>query len=389
MPNRVAIVGIGQTYHTSRRPDVNQPEMVAEAVRAALADAQLSIKDIEALFFSNMETFEGIFLPDHGMAAEVGALGKPGLKVCTGGTSGGSVVCEGFFFVSSGLYDLALVIGFEKQDCGDTTAAISAAATPMWGKGAATGAIGEFAKQALSYMETSGAKEEHAAMARLKADRNACRNPYAHLKLGLKSVDDVLQSAYLVWPLRILDFCPQSCGACALIFASEQRAKKITKKPVWVADVETVHQEPFRAGVFGDPTGKETYTQHVACERLYKRNGITNPRKDIDMAEIYEPSNWEEMNLYEHLHFCEKGEGWKLIEKGITEIEGEFPVNCSGGVLATNPIGATPTIRVAEAALQIRRDAGEHQATRDIKTALATALGGPNWTILTLLKRSL
>ena len=389
MPNRVAIVGIGQTYHKSRRPDVNQAEMVGEAVRAALADAQLSIRDIEGVFFSNMETFEGIFLPDHGMTAEVGAFGKPGLKVCTGGTSGGSVVCEGFFFVSSGLYDLVLVVGFEKQDCGDTTAAITAAATPMWGKGAATGAIGEFAKQALSYMETSGAREEHAAMARVKADRNACRNPYAHLKLGLKSVDEVLQSAYLVWPLRILDFCPQSCGACALIFASEQRARKITKKPVWIADVETVHQEPFRAGVFGDPTGKETYTQHVACEKLYGRNGITNPRKDIDMAEIYEPSNWEEMNLYEHLHFCEKGDGWKLIEKGITEIEGEFPVNCSGGVIATNPIGATPVIRVAEAALQIRGDAGEHQATKDIKTAIATALGGPNWTIMTLLKRSL
>jgi acetyl-CoA C-acetyltransferase len=389
MPNRVAIVGIGQTYHKSKRPDVNQAEMVGEAVRAALADAQLSIKEIEAVFFGNMETFEGIYFPDHGMAAEVGNFGKPGLKVCTGGTSGASVVVEGFYFVASGLYDLALVIGFEKQDCGDTTAAITAAATPVWGKGAATGAIGEFAKQALSYMETSGAKEEHAAMVRLKADRGACRNPYAHLKLGLKSVDEILQSGYLVWPLRLLDFCPQSCGACALIFASEKRAKKITKKPVWVADVEVVHQEPFRAGIFGDPTGKETYTQHVACERLYKRNGITNPRKDIDMAEIYEPSNWEEMSLYEHLHFCEKNQGWKLVEKGITEIEGEFPVNCSGGVIATNPIGATPVIRVAEAALQIRGDAGEHQATRDIKTALATALGGPNWTVLTLLKRSL
>jgi acetyl-CoA C-acetyltransferase len=389
MPNRVAIVGIGQTYHAARRPDVNQAEMVGEAVRAALADAQLSIKDVEGVFFSNMETFEGIYLPDHGMTAEVGAFGRPGLKVCTGGTSGGSVVCEGFYFVASGLYDLALIIGFEKQDCGDTTAAISAAATPMWGKGATTGAIGEFAKQALSYMETSGATEEHAAMVRLKADRNACRNPHSHLKLGLKSIDEVLQSGYLVWPLRILDFCPQSCGACALIFASEKRAKKITKKPVWIADVETVHQEPFRAGVFGDPTGKETYTQHVACERLYKRNGIADPRKDIDMAEIYEPSNWEEMNLYEHFHFCEMGGGWKLIEKGVTDIEGEFPVNPSGGVLATNPIGATPTIRVAEAALQIRGDAGEHQATKDIKTALASALGGPNWTILTLLKRSL
>jgi len=380
---------VGQTYHTSKRPDVNQAEMVGEAVRAALADAQLSIKEIEGVFFSNMETFEGIYLPDHGMAAEVGNFGKPGLKVCTGGTSGGSLVVEGFYMVASGLYDLALVIGFEKQDCGDTTAAITAAATPVWGKGATTGAIGEFAKAALSYMETSGAREEHAAMVRLKADQGACRNPYAHLKLGLKSVDEILKSGYLVWPLRLLDFCPQSCGACALIFASEKRAGKITKKPVWIADVEVVHQEPFRAGTFGDPTGKETYTQHVACERLYKRNGITNPRKDIDMAEIYEPSNWEEMSLYEHFHFCEKNEGWKMIEKGITEIEGEFPVNCSGGVLATNPIGATPVIRVAEAALQIRGDAGEHQVTKDVKTALASALGGPNWTVLTLLKRLL
>lgn len=387
MANRVAIVGIGQTKHRSTRRDVTLPEMIHEAVRAALIDADLTMKDIEAVFTSNMETFEGIYLPDHGAAAEIGAYMKPGFKVCTGGTSGASVVVEGFYMVAGGLYDLALVIGFEKQDCGETTAAITAAATPIWGKGAVTGAIGEFAKQALAYMETSGAKEEHAARVRLKADRGACLNEYAHLKLGLQSVDEVLKSDYLVWPLRFLDFCPQSSGACALVFATEKKAKKIAKKPVWIADVEVVHQEPFRAGTFGDPTGKETYTQHVACERLYKRNGITNPRKDMDLAEIYEPSNWEEMSLYEHLHFCGKNEGWKLVEKGVTEMEGSFPVNPSGGVIATNPIGATPTIRVAEAALQIRGDAGAHQVTKDVRTALATALGGPNWTVLTLLKR--
>jgi len=126
MANRVAIVGIGQTYHTSKRDDVSQPEMVAEAVRSALTDAQLSIRDIESVFTGNMETFEGIFLPDHGMAAEIGALGKPGFKVNTGGTTGASAVAEGFYMVSSGLYDISMVIGFEKQDCGDTTAAISA-----------------------------------------------------------------------------------------------------------------------------------------------------------------------------------------------------------------------------------------------------------------------
>jgi acetyl-CoA C-acetyltransferase len=363
--------------------------MVNEAVRAALADAQLSLKDIEAVFVSNMETFEGIYLPDHGMVDEIGSFMKPGLKVCTGGTSGGSVVAEGCNFVASGLFRTALVIGFEKQDAGDTTAAITAATTPVFGKGVARGAIGEFAKQALTYMEQSGAREEHAAMVRLKADRGACKNPYAHLRLGLKSVDEILKSGYLVWPLRLLDFCPESSGACALVFAAEEEAKKITNKPVWIADHITVHQEPFRAGSFSDPTGRETYSEDVAVTKLYKRNGITNPRRDIDMAEIYEPSNWQEMVHYEHYQFCEKNEGWKLVEKGITEMEGEFPVNPSGGVLATNPIGATPVIRVAEAALQIRGDAGEHQVSRDVKTALATALGGCNWTVLVLLRRSL
>jgi len=389
MPNRVAIVGIGQTRHKSTRRDVTLPEMVNEAVRAALADAELTMKDIEAVFTSNMETFEGIYLPDHGAATEIGAYMKPGFKVCTGGTSGASVVVEGFCMVASGLYDVVMVLGFEKQDCGETTAAITAAATPIWGKGAVTGAIGEFAKQALSYMETSGAKEEHAAMVRLKADRGACKNEYAHLKLGLESAEQVLNSGYLVWPLRMLDFCPQSSGACALVLAEEKKARSISRKPVWIADVEVVHQEPFRAGTFADPTGKEAYTQHVACERLYKRNGITNPRRDIDMAEIYEPSNWEEMSLYEHFHFCERNQGWKLVEQGVTEMDGDFPVNPSGGVIATNPIGATPTIRVAEAALQIRGDAGAHQVAKDVKTSLASALGGPNWTVLTLLKRSL
>ena len=389
MPNQVAIIGIGQTRHQNMRRDVTLPEMVNEAVREALVDADLTIKDIEAVFTSSMETFEGIYLPDHVGAAEIGTYMKPGFKVGTGGTSGASVVAEGFYMVASGMFDLALVIGFEKQDCGETTAAITAATTPIWGKGAVTGAIGEFAKQALSYMETSGAKEEHAAMVRLKADRGACKNKYAHLQLGLQSIDEVLKSDYLVWPLRFLDFCPQSSGACALVFATEKKAKKISKKPVWLADIEVVHQEPFRAGTFGDPTGKETYTQHVACEKIYKRNGISNPRKEIDLAELYEPSNWEEMSLYEHFHFCEKNEGWKLVEEGVTEMDGDLPVNPSGGVIATNPIGATPTIRVAEAALQIRGDAGGHQVPKDVNTALASALGGPNWTVLTLLKRSL
>jgi len=389
MANRVAIVGVGQTHHRSKRPDVNVPELVNEAVRAALADAQMKMKDIEAVFVSNMEMFEGIYLPDHWIADEDGNFMKPGFKIAAGGTSGIASAKEGWHFLSAGIFDTAMLIGFEKLDSGDTTAAITTATTLAWGKGEARGAIGEFAKQAANYMQQSGATDVHAAMVRLKADQCACRNEYAHLKLGLKSVDDILKSPFLEWPLRLLDFCPQSCGACALIIATEEKARKITKKPVWIADVVSVHQLPFRAGAFCDLDGREPYSEDLASVKLYKRNGITNVRRDIDMAEIYEPSNWEEMFLCEVFHFCEKNEGWKMIEKGMTGIEGEFPVNPSGGVISSNPIGATPTVRMAECALQIRGDAGTHQVTRDVKAAVATALGGPNWTAMVLLKRSL
>jgi len=133
MANRVAIVGIGQTYHKSKRPDVTQQEMVNEAVRAALADAEMSMKDIDAVFVGNMEAFEGIYLPDLMMADETGAFMKPGFKNSSGGPTGSSIVEEAWNFLAAGLFKKALVIGFEKQDTGDSTAAITAATTPAWG----------------------------------------------------------------------------------------------------------------------------------------------------------------------------------------------------------------------------------------------------------------
>jgi acetyl-CoA C-acetyltransferase len=188
MANRVAIVGVGQTYHKSHRPDVTQMELVNEAVRPALADAQLSMKDIDAVFVGNMETFEGIYLPDHMMADFSGAYMKPGFKIASGGTTGCSILEEAFHYVTAGIFDKVLVAAFEKQDTGDSTAAITAATTLAWGKGQARGAIHEFAKQALSYIKHSDAKEKHAATVRLKADTVAFRNPYSHFKRFLPAI---------------------------------------------------------------------------------------------------------------------------------------------------------------------------------------------------------
>jgi len=384
MANRVAIVGVGRSTQAARRPEVNDAEMINEAVRAALADAQIDINKVQAVLTNSIDGFDNFYLGDCLLVDGTGGYMKSGMKLHTGGTVGSTGAIAAFNMVASGMFDVVLTIGHQKQERGNSMGTLCAAA-PGELREFVQGAIGAFAQAAVQYMKNTGATLEHAGMVRLKADKNACRNPYAHLRLGLKSIDDVAKSPILIWPLRLLDFCPQSCGACALIVASEKVAKKITRKPVWVADHETVHELQSEI-VFG---GDEEKSQQIAAKRLYKRNGITNPIRDIDCFELYEPSSWEELYLYEHFFLAEHNKGWKMIESGITEIEGEIPVNPSGGVLATNAIGATAMLRIAEAALQIRGDAGEHQVTRDVKTTLSSGLGGTNWTTLVLLKRSL
>ena len=107
---------------------------------------------------------------------------------------------------------------------------------------------------------------------------------------------------------------------------------------------------------------------------MYAQAGITNPREQIDMAELYVPFSWHEAIWLEGHGIAEPGEGWRMIDNGDTEIEGSFPVNCSGGVLSSNPIGASGMLRFAEAALQVRGYAGAHQVD-GANVALAQAYG--------------
>ena len=224
-------------------------------------------------------------------------------------------------------------------------------------------------------------------MVRAKTGRNAARNPYAHLRMPL-TVDNVMQSRMVINPLRFLHICPASVGSAALILSNEKKAKKITKKPVWMKDHITIHQEGW-AYVEGTTYPKTTTTHTIAAKKLYGRNGITNPRKQIDVFEMYEPCSWCELQWMEDFLLCEKGEAWKLVERGATELDGEIPICPSGGVVTTNCIGATGLLRIGEAALQIRGDAGEHQVPKNVKNAVATAWGGCNWTVMSYLTKSL
>ncbi len=383
MPEQVAIVGIGQTQHRSRRPDVSQYEMINEAVHAALADAGMTIKEIDAVVVGNMETFEGHYLSDLMAVGGSGGYLKPGLKLNTGGTVGGATVCNGWYHVASGLFETVLVVAWEKLEEGHTTSGIISAMDPLYDRVFYTGAISHQAMIGQQYMQASGCSEEHAALVRVKAADNARRNPYAHVKVQI-SVEDVLDSRIVVYPIRLLEMCPVSSGACALVLASGSRADKITNKPVWIRDHVTVHLESFKLAGEPDPMPTRP-SQTEAAAKLYRRNGITEPRREIDVFELYDPSSWAELAWMEDFLLCERGEAWKLVERGVTRLDGEFPINPSGGVVSTNPIGASAMIRVAEAATQVRGDGGERQVARPVRRAIATAYGGSNWTIMFLL----
>lgn len=193
-----------------------------------------------------------------------------------------------------------------------------------------------------------------------------------------------------MWPVRALHTCPITEGSAALIFASEEKAPKITNKPVWVKDIATIHAAQYWSAIENFLAPKERVglpSLIKACEVIYKRNGITNPAKELDVVEMYDPFTWAELIWMESMRLCEINEAWKVVERGDTEITGEIPVNPSGGVTCTNPGIPSPMIRYGEVALQIRGDAGEHQIPKEVKLGLGTGFGGTGWTPLMLLSK--
>ncbi len=381
---QVAIVGIGQSKHRGHRPDINQAELVREAVEDALRDSGLSLKDIDCVVHGDMELFEGIHQPDMWHTLGDGAFLKSGFRITTGGTTGATIACAADNLVASGFYNVVMALGFEKQEEGHTTTGITNMADPLWMREIQTGAI--TGSTGLEWVNEFGERAEWAAakLRVLMAD-NARRNPKAHLRINITE-KEVMNSRLLAYPLRLLHMCPESNGACAVIFASEDLARKFPQKPVWVWDHITMHREEtfFRGGPRKDPL-----TQEIAARRLFKKTGIKNPLKEIGVFEMYDPSSWWLIDWIVNFLLLDRKTVLEMVERGAFNIEGEFPINPSGGVVSTNPIGASALIRVAEAGLQIRGDAGEHQVPGEIKVAMASGFGGTFWTVLTLLKKNL
>lgn len=393
----VAIIGCGQAKH-GRRTDVNQAELVAEAVWAAIEDAGIAPEDIEAYAVGNMQGFGGIAQPDLVFADYIAAGGKPMQRVATGGTVGGSTAHLGYYEVASGMYDVVLAVSWEKHsdsaEPGATTGLLHVAYANLSYMmkigmdmrsfaimGLAGAAAGISAYQAAFYMARSGCGIEHFDMVAAKARRNAAKNKYAHLKWPGCTADDIAKTEMLIWPMRFGHVCPASDGASCVIYASEEAVKRLGIDEVaWVKGVAAYADEEADQGEAYQGTAVIDYSDQtgamLSARKAYERAGIKDPRKEIDVAEIYAPFPHQELMFSERLGFFDDGTAWRAVEEGITEIDGDFPICPSGGVNATNAIGSSGMQRVVEAALQVMGKAEEHQVPKDVRNALAHAWGG-------------
>ncbi|MBI2899835.1 MAG: thiolase family protein [Planctomycetes bacterium] len=370
----VAIIGCGQTNHRSRRLDVSAPELIDEAVQLALSDARIGPDGIDAIVVGNMEHFEGIHLSDLWAVEGTGGVGKPQIKVATGGTTGSSLAQAAYYLVASGFYRTVMAVGWERlsDSEGETTTGIVTAFDPIYERPTLAGAVSGLAILACQYQAKFKTRAEDAALVVVQARENAARNPHAHLTKPV-TVADVVKSPLLSSPIRYLDMCPTSDGACAVVFTSDPG----DRKSAWARGVASRHNHTYLGDV-AEGSADFKHTLKLAAAEAYRLAGMSNPRKEIDVVEMYEPCTWAALDWAEALGLCGPGEAAGLWASGATRLDGDIPVNPSGGVLCTNPIGATGLVRVAEAAMQVRGIAGARQVD-GVETAMATGFGGSFW----------
>lgn len=370
----VAVVAVGQSKH-GKRQEVTWVELVNEAAKEALGNTDLTASDIDAFVCGSMPALmEGTNDPHHWWVDGLGAQSKPIMRIATCGSTGISTAISAYFHVASGLFDIVMALGTEKMYEGSPQGTMNALGEPQFVRPFFPGAVAGFAIQCMEYIHRYGksVKEiaEYAALVSVKNHNDAMDNPKAHVRNQI-TTSDVQESRMVCFPIRLLDSCPVSDGACAIIFASKKMAGKIAKIPAWIKGVGYAGDEQL----YGDHDLVEWNSAKTAISRAYKMAGIINPIKQLDVAELYNPFTYQELLWYELFKFCEKGQGPKLIKDGVVTRNGELPCDPSGGVLCTNPIGASGLIRVGEAAMQVMNQAGRHQIP-DVETALAHAMGG-------------
>lgn len=365
----VAVRGVGTTTF-GRQPAESDRSLAETAVHAALADAALEADAIDAAWVGNVTG--GV------LGGQLSALGQlalrpfgvgaiPVTRVEAACASGSAAVRSAYLAVAGGQADVALALGVEQLSRAPTDATMAAFAGASDAQVEAPFGVtfpGVFGMVARRHMDAFGTTPEQLAAVTVKNRANGSRNPIAQFGVPV-TVDDVLGARRIATPLGLLDCCPMSDGAAAVLLVAEHLARPGDPRMIASAQTSGVH-EPF-----GEMTGFSA-TQ-AAARQVYAQAGIEPGA--VDLAEVHDCFSIAEVVHGEDLGFCAKGDGGPFVAEGCTGLAGEVAINPSGGLGARgHPLGATGCAQVAEATLQLRGDAGERQVA-GARIALTHTLG--------------
>lgn len=369
MADRVAIVGIAQTKFAPKRVDVSCGEMAYEVIEEVLRQTGLEMKkDIDNAISCSHDIWDGQTISNIGITDVIGGHLRSEEKMALDGST---AVYYGTIGILSGEFDCTLLMAHTKMSQTNRNIVNNDAFDPIYTRLLGFDYTSAAALQVRRYMYKYGITPEQIARVVVKNLGNAKLNPVAH-QSGNLTVAEVLSSPLVASPLRKLDIAPDTDGAVAMILASEKRARKISKNPVWIRGIGACYDAHY----LGDRDLADVFALQKAAGQAYRMAGIKNPRRQIDVAEVGDDFSYQELLWMEGLGLCERGEAAKMLEAGATEIKGRLPVNPSGGLLGGVPINVYGLNRVAEAALQVMGQAGDHQVKKDVKIAVAQGHSG-------------
>lgn len=394
---RVAIVGAANTPFRARWPEKTYYELAYDAAKGVLSDARVAREDVQAVVYGIYnDFFARQFQPDLFVHDYIGMGGKPAVRLNTGGATGGSALRVGFAEVASGLYDLVLVIGVEK--CGDCFDYATGQATPevlrsilytadmTYDNPLGRTAAAAFALAVNAHRERyGGPTDRQMAKVSVKNHRNAKLNPIAQSPKDL-TVDEVLKSRVVASPFRFYDNCLYTEGASAVLLASEEVARDLTDRPVWVTGVGA----SLDWSIVGNRECLHEFaSSQIAALAAYRMAGISDPTADLDLAELHDAFTGTEIMAYEDCGFCDPGEGGRLIDDGTVWPGGRIPVNLSGGLIGCgHAVGATGIMQTTEVVYQLQDRAGLRQV-RGARRGLVQSIGGTAcaWTVCLVIER--
>jgi acetyl-CoA C-acetyltransferase len=371
---KVAIIGAGMTIFRRRLQETGK-ELAFMATKMAMEDCDIEKKDIDMVVMGSApDAFDGIHRKGEYLLDGAAAGGKPYVRVFNGGGTGVFASIAGWWHVASGVADVALVVCEEKMSScfPHPQTAFQHIWDPILDRPLHPNLIWLFAMEMNRYMTVHKIKKEDIARVAVKNKRNAVGHPCAQLPDEKITIDDVLNSEVMAWPVQRLDISPPSDGASALILCSEEKASLLSEDPVWIAGVGWNIDSMMW-------TNRDLYFPRYvanAAQMAYKMADIENPSKDIDFAEPYDPFDYKELHNMEGLLLCDKGEAPILTREGVTERDGDLPICPSGGLLGVgNPIAATMGQKVCELYWQLTGKAGKRQIAGDPQVGVGQAWG--------------